>query len=68
MPVDNDVWGLPLRATVSQKEILSSRLGVTKRALLAAVRSGALQRVLVQTRKGRYLRGDVLRWVQTPAK
>jgi len=27
-----------------------------------------LQRVLVQTRKGRYLRGDVLRWVQTPAK
>jgi hypothetical protein len=68
MPVDNDVWGLPLRATVSQKEILSSRLGVTKRALLAAVRSGALQRVLVQTRKGRYLRGDVLRWVQTPTK
>ena len=68
MPVDNDVWGLPLRATVSQKEILSSRLGVTKRALLAAVRSGALRRVLVQTRKGRYLRGDVLRWVQTRTK
>ena len=59
--VERDVWGLPVTALVSQKDVLGSRLGVSKRALLGAVRDGRLKRVMVGERKGKYRRGDVYR-------
>jgi len=59
--VEMDQWGLPVKALVGQKEIVGSRLGVTKEALLWAVRQGRLRRVRVGKRKGKYVRLDVFR-------
>jgi hypothetical protein len=61
MTMGLDVWGLPETALVTQKDILASRFGVSKRALLAAVKAGRLGRVRIGTRKGKYARADVYR-------